>query len=109
MSGRWHSNFESCKREFAGWKNRTHIRLTALAGPLAKLGEPEKLVKMLSTITRLMSELGLAFHPYDLPMIKLYREDAKALLYENTFALAWAVGQLMTYEQAVDYALGEYL
>ena len=56
------------------------IGLSELAGPLAKLGEPEKAVRMLSASTRLMSELGLSFHPYDQPAIQQYTADARALL-----------------------------
>ena len=96
-------------REFSRKRLWLVTVLAALAGPLAKLGEPEKAVRMLSASARLMSELGLSVHPNDAPIIEQYKVDLRALLDENTYANAWAVGQLMTYDEAVEYALGEYL
>lgn len=96
-------------RDFLGSMVWTVMSLSQLAGPVAKLGEPEKAAKILAASTKMMAELGLDFHPYDQAAVAQYEADIRELLEDTTFDRAWAEGYLMSYEEAVLLALGDYL
>ena len=81
--------------------------LFGLAGPLAQLGEPEKAARLLGASTALMEMIGSKYQPSDLPEFNKYITDVQAQLDEPTFEAAWAEGQSMTIEEAIDYALEE--
>jgi non-specific serine/threonine protein kinase len=81
--------------------------LATLAGPLGKLGEPEKGARLLGASNALMAGMGIDYQPGDLPEIAKYSADIMSQLDEATFEAAYAEGQAMTLEQAVAYALEE--
>jgi predicted ATPase/DNA-binding SARP family transcriptional activator len=90
-----------------GAKHQALSGMASLAGPLSKLGEPEKAARLLGASTLLLVELGAEFEPVNRPFITEYTADVRAQLDEATFEAAWAEGQAMTLEQAVAYVLGE--
>jgi tetratricopeptide (TPR) repeat protein len=81
------------------------VGLTGLAGPLGKLGEPEKAARLLGVSAALLAERGLDHQPSDQHEITKYTADVRAQLDEATFKVAWAEGQAMTLDAAVTYAL----
>ena len=54
-----------------------------------------------------MEMIGSKYQPSDLPEFNKYITDVQAQLDEPTFEAAWAEGQSMTIEEAIDYALEE--
>jgi tetratricopeptide (TPR) repeat protein len=81
--------------------------LASLAGPLGKLGEPEKATRLLGASRALMAGMGIDYQPTDLPEMAKYAADVRAQLDEATFEAAYAEGKAMTLEQALVYALEE--
>jgi predicted ATPase/class 3 adenylate cyclase len=81
--------------------------LWVLAGPLAALGEPIKAARLLGVSNALLSEMGAAEHPADLPQLMAYITETRKQLGEVTFEKAWREGQQMTLDEAVAYALEE--
>ena len=79
--------------------------LATLAGPLGKLGEPEKGARLLGASSALMAGMGIDYQLGDLQEIAKYTADVKSQLDEATFEAAYAEGEAMTLEQAVAYAL----
>jgi predicted ATPase len=88
--------------DFVLGENVAGSGLALLAGPLARLGEPEKAAKLFSAAQHL---LRVGHQPSDAPEYVLYIADLQAQLDEATLAAAWAEGRAMTLEQAVAYAL----
>ena len=88
-----------------GARHQALTGMASLAGPLCKLGEPEKAARLLGASTLLLVELGAEFEPVNRPFITEYTADVRAQLDEATFEAAWAEGQAMTLEQAIAYAL----
>jgi len=81
------------------------VGLTGLAGPLGKLGEPEKAARLLGASAAVLAEMGIDHQPSDQHEITKYTADVRAQLDEATFEAAWAEGQVMTLDAAVAYAL----
>ncbi len=81
------------------------IGLAELAGPLAKLGERKKAVRLLAASTTLLATMGLPYPPSDIQEIALYTADIQAEMDEPAFAAAWSEGQRLTLQEAVDYAV----
>ncbi len=79
--------------------------LASLAGPLGKLGQPEKATRLLGASRALMAEMGVDYHMGDQHEIARYTESVRAQLDGATFEAAWAEGQAMTLDQAIEYAL----
>ena len=90
-----------------GWGEWALIGLMALAGPLGKLGQPEKAARLLGASTTLSAEMGIYYQPGDQPVIEKYIADVRSQLDEAIFETAWARGQAMTLKQALVYALDE--
>jgi predicted ATPase/DNA-binding CsgD family transcriptional regulator len=90
-----------------GWVEWAFIGLMVIAGPLGKLGQPEKAARLLGASTNLSAEMGIYFQPGDQPVIDKYIADVRAQLDEATFETARAEGQAMTLKQAVTYALSD--
>jgi predicted ATPase/DNA-binding CsgD family transcriptional regulator len=90
-----------------GWIEWALIGLMVLAGPLGKLGEPEKAARLLGVQSAISGEMGIYYQPGDQPEVDKYIADVCTQLDEAAFETAWAEGQAMTLEQAVAYALGE--
>jgi tetratricopeptide (TPR) repeat protein len=90
-----------------GWIEWALIGLMVLAGPLGKLGEPEKAARLLGVQSAISDEMGIYYQPGDQPEVDKYIADVYTQLDEAAFETAWAEGQVMTLEQAVAYALGE--
>jgi non-specific serine/threonine protein kinase len=90
-----------------GWVEWALIGLMVLAGPIGKLGQPEKAARLLGASTTLSAEMGIYYQPGDQPVIDKYIADVRAQLDEDTFETAWAEGQAMTLKQAVTYALSD--
>jgi tetratricopeptide (TPR) repeat protein len=90
-----------------GWVEWVQIGLMVLAGPLGKLGQPEKAARLLGASTSIMAEIGIYFQPGDQPEMDKYIADVRTQLDEATFETAWAEGQAMTLKQALVYALDE--
>jgi predicted ATPase len=90
-----------------GWKEYAGLGLAGVAGPLARLGEPEKAARLLGASSAVLHILGIDYQPSIQPEYAAYTADVQSQLDEATFAAAWAEGQAMTLEQAVAYALGD--
>jgi len=90
-----------------GWVEWTLVGLMVLAGPLGKLGQPEKAARLLGASTTMMAEMGIYYQSGDQPEVDKYIADVRSQLVEATFETAWAEGQAMTLEQVLVYALGE--
>jgi predicted ATPase/DNA-binding CsgD family transcriptional regulator len=90
-----------------GWKEWSFTGLMVLAGPLARLGQPEKAARLLGASATLLNSIGVLYQPGDLPEVAKYISDVQTQLDEATFEAVWAEGQAMTFEQAVTYALSE--
>jgi predicted ATPase/DNA-binding CsgD family transcriptional regulator len=77
----------------------------SMAGPLARLGDPERAARLLGASFALLEAKGSAYQPSDMPEIEEYLRVTKELMGEPTFREAWQSGQSMTLEEAVDLAL----
>jgi tetratricopeptide (TPR) repeat protein len=108
--GNYLSAFELFALCIRGWieigvKQGIMTLLGTLAGPLAKMGKPEKAARLLGVSEALLAEVGFDHHPSDLIEIAKYTADVKSQLDEATFEAAYTEGQVMTMEQAITYAL----
>ena len=79
--------------------------LAFIAGPLARLGDPEKAAKLLGASDTLLSGMGFVPNQGDQHEIAKYEADVRALLDEAIFEVNWAEGQAMSLDSAVAYAL----
>jgi predicted ATPase/DNA-binding SARP family transcriptional activator len=83
---------------------RTGCFLEGLASVLATRGEWKRAVRLFVVAERLLLRYNDA-ESQEKPSIKCYLDSASVNLDEATFASAWAEGQAMTLEQAIDLAL----
>ena len=90
-----------------GWVEWALIGLMVLTGPLGKLGQPEKAVRLLAVSTTMSADIGIFYQPGDQPEVVKYIAYARDQLDEATYEAAWAEGQAMSLKQAISYALGE--
>jgi tetratricopeptide (TPR) repeat protein len=90
-----------------GWVEWALIGLMVLAGPLGKLGQPEKAARLLGATTTIMAEMGIYFQPGDQPEMDKYIADVRSQLDEAIFESAWTEGQAMTLKQALVYGFDE--
>jgi hypothetical protein len=77
----------------------------SMAGPLARLGDPQRAARLLAASFALLEAKGSVYQPSDVPEIKEYVRVTKELMGEPTFQEAWQSGQGMTLDEAVDLAL----
>ena len=90
------------------WREMGTIKgdfLAYLAGPLSKLGMPEKAARLLGAAAASLDELGIDYHPSDQQEVAKYTADVRAQLDQAAFEAAWAEGQAMTLDEAIGYAL----
>jgi predicted ATPase/DNA-binding CsgD family transcriptional regulator len=80
-------------------------QLWVLAGPLARLGQPEKAARLIGASAALLAEMGALEHPSDLPQMAAYINFTRQQLGEARFEAARTEGATMTLEQAVACAL----
>ncbi len=83
--------------------------MAALAGSLSRLGEAEKGALLLGASAALIDEMGVDHHPSDLDEIAKYTAHIRSQLDETTFESYWAMGEAMTMEEAVAYAMSDKL
>jgi tetratricopeptide (TPR) repeat protein len=110
--GKYLSSFELFALCIKGWlemgmKQGIMTGLGNLAGPLSRMGEPEKAASLLGVSEALLAEVGFDHHPSDLVEIAKYTAEVRSQLDETTFKAAYAEGQAMTLEQVIAYALEE--
>jgi len=67
--------------------------------------QPEQMVQLLGAYSALCRSIGLSTPEVEQNEIQQHLALARAKLDKTTFATAWAVGQTMTWEAAVRYAL----
>jgi predicted ATPase/DNA-binding CsgD family transcriptional regulator len=79
--------------------------LAYLAGPIGRLGEPERAAQIMSASENLMAEMGFKHHPSDFVEIDLYKSDIMSLLGPADFSRAWAEGETLSLELAIDLAI----
>jgi hypothetical protein len=96
------------QRGFEATKHYTVTLVSEMAGPVAMLGNPQKAATMLGASARLISEMGIDFHPNDQAEIAEYTAVVRELLGETAFEEAWMEGQAMAYDDVVEYTIGEY-
>jgi len=90
-----------------GWVEWALVGLMVLAGPLGKLGQPEKAARLLGASKTMMAEMGMYYQSGDQPEVDKYIADVRSQLDEATFNAAYAGGEAMTMDQAIAYAVGE--
>lgn len=94
--------FTSLKQhEALGLRLWFFIGLAGLAGPLSKLGQPQKAACLLGASAAMLETMGLPYPPSDRDEVALYVADVRAQLDDETFAAAWAQGRAMTMGEAV--------
>jgi len=81
------------------------ICLIGLGGAAALAGDPEKGTRVLGAADALLSEIGVTLESDDRIPYEHGVSYARTRLGEEVFASAWAEGQGMSMEEAVDYAL----
>lgn len=81
------------------------FQLWLLAGPLARLDQPEKAARLIGASAALIEDMGATDHPSDLPQLAAYINFTRQQLGEAGYEAARAEGAAMTLEQAVAYAL----
>lgn len=79
----------------------------AFAQLAAAQGQAERAVRLFAAAERLRETLGLRLSPADRPGYDRRLAQARGSLGEAAFVVAWAQGQVMPVEQAIDYALTE--
>jgi hypothetical protein len=94
------------QRKETGWREYAGLGLAGVAGPLARLGKPEKTARLLGTSSAILDLLGIDQYTQQ-PEIPEYTAGVQVKLDETAFEAAWAEGQSMTPGQAVAYALSD--
>jgi len=82
--------------------------LGSLAGPTASLGYPKRAARLLGASNAQLETLGIDQQPADQVEVKLFIENTRDELGEEEFSKAWAEGQKMTIQEAVEYALQDH-
>jgi predicted ATPase/class 3 adenylate cyclase len=80
--------------------------LPLIGEALAALGEREKAVRLVGASDTQLEESGLALWAEGIRRRALFLEDLRAALGEERFEKLWAEGAAMSFDEAVDYALG---
>lgn len=79
--------------------------LATLAGPVAALGRPREAARLLGAANAHLQALGTDQQPADQPDIRRFLESVVQSLGEDEFEAEWQIGQAMTLDEAVDWAL----
>jgi hypothetical protein len=78
-----------------------------MAGVAAGLGEWQRAARLLGATAGLLESMGGVLDPDWQADVDRYEAATRSTLGEEAFAEAWAEGQAMSLEQAVEYALHE--
>jgi predicted ATPase/transcriptional regulator with XRE-family HTH domain len=81
--------------------------LAGMGAVAAAIGEPQRGVKLLGAATSLWEAMGLAPDTQNRVMCDQGIASARSHLDEGAFAEAWAWGQTISIEEAVEYALSD--
>ena len=97
-------------REAMGHERRQgppHIidALEPLCWALAADGQAEEAVRLLACAARERAEMGMTLHPVDRPYHDRAVEAVRAALDEKAFAAAWAKGEGLDLDEAIEQAL----
>jgi predicted ATPase/DNA-binding SARP family transcriptional activator len=87
-----------------GNKSVIALCLAGFASIFGMTSKPEQAVRLFGAVKFSLESIG---RPADRKDFDYYVEAVRTQLHETAFAEAWAGGQAMTLEQAVDYALRE--
>lgn len=85
----------------------TALCLDALASPIGATGEPRRAAVILGATQALLDSMGIDRQAADQFEVDLVLDSVHEQLDDETFAQAWQVGQTMSPEQAIRFALGE--
>lgn len=101
---------ELCREAFAltlEADHRPHIpaALAAMAALATAEGHPEQGARLLGASNGIFETYGFTARPSDTPDIKRATSVVREALDPGSFEAAWAEGQAMSMEQAIDYAL----
>ena len=78
-----------------------------MAGVAGKLGHPAWAAQLLGAAEAIRESIGRSLTPVERAVFDRYAATIRAQLDDATFAAAWAAGQALTLEQAVDEALAD--
>jgi len=92
-------------RHEAGDREGIHDSLQALARVLLAEGQPDRATRLLATVHAQRQAIGLALLEADQRDYDQVVTDAKAQLSPDVFETAWAEGQVLPLERALDLAL----
>jgi len=81
--------------------------ISTLAGPAAKLGNPQRAARLLGAANAELESLGTGHQPSDQIEIKMFILDVRQALSPEEFQKSWDEGQAMSIWEAVGYALQE--
>lgn len=81
--------------------------LDGLASISAKLNEFERAAKILGASTELRKTLGFTKTPTDMPSLQRAIESTKKALGEECYQTFFAEGQVLSFDEAIDFALQE--
>ncbi|MGH3144909.1 MAG: ATP-binding protein, partial [Rubrobacter sp.] len=99
--------------QLSGWtKDRANLAhlLEALAAVASTRGEALRSAVLLGAVETSLRVVGAPVYNYYVPDPALRERavaESRAALGESTFEQAWTQGEAMTFEEAVDYALGD--
>ena len=83
--------------------------LTAMAGSLASIGQPQRGARLLGVVDSIYERLGAFVQPADQPEFDQKIATLRAKIDDEDFKIAHAEGQKMSLKQAVAEALGEMI
>jgi predicted ATPase/DNA-binding CsgD family transcriptional regulator len=83
------------------------VFLGILSGPIASRGNPERAAQLLGASDTHLKSMGLGLKPSDQPDIDRYEAAVREQLGKEAFKSAWEMGQAMSLEQAIAFALEE--
>ena len=79
--------------------------LAILAGPMTRLGFYKRAARLIGAANAVMETLGINHQPIDLIEINQFTDQARQALGEETFQAEYQAGQILSIEEAVDFAL----
>jgi predicted ATPase len=82
-------------------------RLSELAGIAARRGHLERAARLAGWVNRRSGDVGIRLEPPDQAELDQAIASARAALAPPAFAAAWAEGEAMSQDDAIDYALSD--
>ena len=92
-------------RDLAGRERRLTYALHYLGVVARELGQPERAVRLFGAAQALREEAGRPMSPLDLAEHERQHDVVRRALGDERFAAAWATGQAMSLDEAIQYAL----